>query len=275
MPKCSRPFARVRRRQGMPSLWLAGDRPGPTFPGDTGDVYDRMRGTAAGVRSTPPSGSGVPVFSPGSGLYFPGSSGVNYPIPAWIKTPTITLGARFTPTSLVSYEKVAVLDYRANGTWNIPYVSWSLTAQTGATGHSSFDFTVAGTLYSAVGTSTIVANVQRTLFATYDGFYGRLYVNGSLEASVSITGSIDYGTSGTAAIGCESFYAGSNTALNGESLHGYLDYFLLDTKAWSAAKILAWTNAPYSALPPPSRVSRLAARRAAKSNNSAFFFGWP
>ena len=144
-------------------LALAGG-PFPIAYGQTSSVLQASQ-VLTGGETRPPTTS----LQPASALT----------VEAWVST----------PTAVTNYP--AFVSYGLDTT---PYESYVLQAQTiDGTHPADFWFlTGAGTHHQIFGTTHLAAGTQYHLAATYDGTTAKLYVNGSLEASASVSGSLYY-----------------------------------------------------------------------------------
>jgi YD repeat-containing protein len=128
----------------------------------------------------------------------------------------ITLSGWAYLTGTTNYSHLFSLDYRADGTWNSPYNSYSLHYDSN-TNEPSANMAISGTVQVAASNAALALNAWHYLATTYDGNTMRLFVDGSNVANTSASGSISYNTSQDLALGQRSPYS------SGEYFPGNLD----------------------------------------------------
>jgi len=143
----------------------------------------------------------------------------------------ITLEGWVSPSTVTAWNKVFALDYRADGTWNPPYVSYALNLNNNTLG-LALSISGAGSLYTLTSAGTIPLNMWSHIAGTFDtsSHLQRLYINGVEDANTLTNDSsaIDYGTSQDLTLGQRSPYS------SGEGWYGGLDELRISTVARSA-----------------------------------------
>jgi RHS repeat-associated protein len=146
----------------------------------------------------------------GGAAAFPGASNSYLRIPsnAQIKpTSALTLEAWVNPTQLGNWHEIFIVDYRADGTWNPPYVPYVLSAYSNT---SQIQFGITG----SNGTNVVVNSTRSMplsqwthVVGTYDGTTLRLYANGVAEPAINTTSApISYGSSRDLTLGNDTAY---------------------------------------------------------------------
>jgi YD repeat-containing protein len=156
----------------------------------------------------------------------------------------VTLEAWVNPTSITAWNKVISLDYRADGTWNSPYVSYAVAMNSSAQS-IAFHVSNAGALTTQTSTGTISLNAWSHVVATFDtsSHAQTIYLNGTRDSTLTNNGtSIDYGTSQDLTLGQRSPYS------TGEGWIGLLDEVRVSTVARSAD----WVTTEYNDQNSPS-----------------------
>ena len=98
---------------------------------------------------------------------------------AWVKPNAIKLGSRVVGREL------------SPSSCSYPYLSFDLDVRAQAGNRAVFYFSTSDdVLYQVTGTSVIPTGVFTHLAATYDGSVARLYVNGVLESSLAVSGTL-------------------------------------------------------------------------------------
>jgi RHS repeat-associated protein len=131
----------------------------------------------------------------------------------------LTVEAWVNPSSITAWNKMLSLDYRADGSWNSPFVSYSVGMNNNTQG-ISFQIANGGVGAVVASSSTIPLNSWSHVVGTFDSstHLENLYLNGVQNGSVTNNGSaIDYGTSQDLTIGQRSPYS------PGEGWNGVLD----------------------------------------------------
>lgn len=105
------------------------------------------------------------------------------------------------------------------------------------TGKAIFSVTQGGTFKDLVGTSALSTSAFSHIVGTYDGSTQRVYVNGTQENSVALSGAVDTSTADTLWIGCEDYGFGAVYPLA-----GYVDEVRVSNVARSAGWIAAQYN---------------------------------
>ena len=155
-------------RVGAPSFWAYMNGPGPTFPGDAGDVADLMRGTAAGVRS---GGCTWAVGPRGRCLSVNGSNGIARFASSMSNsfTGNFTVTLRFCPLSLSGIYPVLVskdISFAGSG-WLIGFRDstgkFTATVPSG-TGATAGTACVVGTWYHGVAVYSGTTSVTATIY---------------------------------------------------------------------------------------------------------------
>lgn len=148
---------------------------------------------------------------------------------AWIKPDSIKAGSRVVSKELTT------------GSCSPPYGVWSLDIRSDAGKHAVFHINVGGTLHSLSGTSVIPTNVFTYVAATYDGAIARIYVNGAVENSLAVSGSLASSTSlvliGNASAETRACYPGL------VEFDGLIDEVTIYNRALAAAEIQALFDA--------------------------------
>jgi RHS repeat-associated protein len=113
----------------------------------------------------------------------------------------LTLEAWVNPTGNYyswSWDKVIALDYRADGSWNAPYLSYALQ-RAGNSQNFALQVTSAGTMYLAQSAATMLQNSWSHIVGTFDSKTQllQLYMNGQPDPNTASgpSGPIDYATS--------------------------------------------------------------------------------
>ena len=133
------------------------------------------------------------------------------------------------------YNKIFAVDYRADGTWNAPYLSYALST-TNNTAVPGIHVTTNGNINYLTASNPLPLTAWTHLAGTYDGSALRIYLNGEQDQhSLAATGQIDYGTSNDVAIGYDSIYESSVT----EGWVGLLDELRISNVARSADWVAA------------------------------------
>ncbi|HEX7632044.1 MAG TPA: LamG-like jellyroll fold domain-containing protein [Lacunisphaera sp.] len=92
-----------------------------------------------------------------------------------------------------------------DGAWSAPSPSWALYAGYGNPSNRQpfAALAVGSTSYQNFTSTTTALNATTMVFASYDGTASRVYLNGVLKNTVTVSGALAYGTT-------NSFYVGSN-----------------------------------------------------------------
>ena len=147
----------------------------------------------------------------------------------------ITISAWINPDSRPAWGKIFAKDYRADGTWTSPYLSYELTASNNTSGIPFWTINIGGTAYGTVAPSALTNGTWNQVTGTYDGSVIRLYVNGTEVSSTTQAGSINYPVTADIAIGGRSRYS------PGDYLDGKLDEIRFSNTTRSAD----WIEAEY------------------------------
>ena len=133
-------------------------------------------------------------------------SGAALTVSAWIRCHTFTFQG-----------VVLNKSYRNNNTWATPFTSLFLSVGSG--GIWGPQVTVGGTNFSPSISSVyaVTLSTWHLLAFTYDGSILRSYIDGTLASSVSVSGSVDYGTHGPWDVG------GITNATTGSLFDGDVD----------------------------------------------------
>lgn len=143
----------------------------------------------------------------------------------------ITLEGWVKPTSITAWNKIIALDYRADGSWTTPFVSYALQMNNNTNG-ISLHIASNGTIYSTGSAATIPFNSWSHVAGTFDttSHLLRMFVNGVQDTN-TLTNSaiaIDYGTSKDLTLGQRSPYSA------GDAWTGGLDELRISAVARSA-----------------------------------------
>ena len=139
----------------------------------------------------------------------------------------LTLSGWVYLTGATNYSHLFSVDYRADGTWNSPYNSYSLGFY-GSTDEPYANIAINGSFQTVGPGSALPLNTWHFLATTYDGATIRLFVDGTDVANTSVSGSISYNTSQDLAIGQRSPYSSS------EYITGDLDELRISSTTRSA-----------------------------------------
>jgi RHS repeat-associated protein len=144
-------------------------------------------------------------------------------------TNALSLEGWVKPVPGSSYDKIFSLDYRADGTWNSPWISYALSL-TGSTTQPGFQIASNSTLYSLLAGTYLPTSSWSHLAGTFDGQNSHIYVNGVADPNtLTVGGSVDYGTSKNVIIGKD----GTNSP-GVEGWDGQLDELRISSVARSA-----------------------------------------
>jgi len=216
-------------------------------------------GTNSGTISSVTAATGK-ISGAGS---FSGSSSSYIRIPSsnsFKPSGAITLEGWVNPASAVAWGEILSLDYRADGTWNSPWVSYGLNLH-GSTLGLSTGMAHGGSLTELDSAGTISLNAWSHIAATFDNssHVQALYLNGTRDSTLTDNGTaIDYGTSQDLIFGQRSPYT------PGSSWNGLLDELRISLVARSAD----WISAEYTNQNSPSTFYSLGSEAAAPSLSS-------
>lgn len=148
-------------------------------------------------------------------------------------TNSLTITAWIKPDATQNnYASIVSLDYRADGTWTLPFVAYELGASVG-TGSSQRPWFRGWEGFYVTSPDALTPGEWCYVVGTFDGSLARLCVDGELKDSAAYTGSIHYGTSKDLAIGQRSPYS------TGQFFKGLIDEIRIYNRALSADEILA------------------------------------
>lgn len=152
-------------------------------------------------------------------------------------TSALTLsGWVYLTSSATAFSHIISLDYRANGSWSDPYMSYNLGFNT--SGANAWGGIAGSGSMQAVDPDVgdISLNAWHMMALTFSGTSVQLYLDGSAKDSAGYSGSVDYGTSANLALGQRSQYT------TGEFIQGRIaEIQILNTNvstAWQAAQYL-------------------------------------
>jgi len=142
----------------------------------------------------------------------------------------LTLEAWVNPTRVTAWNKAIALDYRADGSWNSPFLAYALQMNNNTTG-IAFQVTNSGNVNNVTSAGTIPLSSWSAIAGTFDSVnhIQHLYINGAQDSNslVNNSASIDYGTSQDLTLGIRSPYS------PGEEWIGALDELRISTVARS------------------------------------------
>lgn len=208
-------------RNGYAGVWHFSNNGGLSASDSTGNNTATISNVTAGSGQIGGAGN----FSSGSTSYVRVASSSSFK-PA----SAITLEAWAYPRTVGSqdYGQILSLGYRTDTTWNSPWVAYNLALHNTAF-NLDFDATTAATYHPVTTTAVLAQDSWTHVVAVYDGSAERVYLNGLADtATQSVSGAIDYGSSGDLTIGTRS----ATTPWNGWD--GLLDEVRISTVARSA-----------------------------------------
>jgi parallel beta-helix repeat protein len=144
----------------------------------------------------------------GKALSFDGNDYVRVPDSSTFKPDnSLTIVAWVKPEATQDdYASIVSLDYRADGTWDPPFVAYELGASCGM-GNSRRPWFRGWEGFYVTSPDALTPDEWHLVVGTFDGSIARLYVDGELKESENYTGLIDYGTSKDLVIGQRSPYS--------------------------------------------------------------------
>lgn len=154
----------------------------------------------------------------------------NITITAWVYPETYPSG----------WSKIVCLDYRGDGTWNLPYLSYAVERYD-VFSRLGFEWTVGGVLHQMDSGLTWNDGAWNFVAVTLDGTTVRTYVNGVAGNTRDQDGNIDYGTSKDLAMGGSSSYY-FPAPPNNEKWDGSIDEVGIWALALSPSEIAALYN---------------------------------
>jgi hypothetical protein len=211
---------------GLISWWPGEQDAGDATKAD--DIQGSNHGTLQGAATyaTGEVGNGFSFTGPSDFVRVAGDSSLQ---------PTkLTLDAWINPQGGGGYQHIVGKDYRGDGSWNPPYVSYSLTLHD-LKPHLAV--TTNGTINECESPDVISTGAFTHVAGTYDGSNLKVYVNGTLKQTCSAPGAIDYGTTTDLTIGTRSPYS------VGEGFPGVIDELGLFDRALDASEISNIYNA--------------------------------
>jgi RHS repeat-associated protein len=125
------------------------------------------------------------------------------------------------------YPAIFSLDYRADGSWNPPYVAYALQFAA-STLQPGLDVAAQGSQVAVNSSAAIQPGQWAHIAGTYDGSNLIVYTNGLPSVSLAQTGAISYGTSEDLDIGTNSPYRSI------QAINGLIDEARISTVARSA-----------------------------------------
>lgn len=159
-----------------------------------------------------------------------------------IEPTRITIGALIKPDSRPSYAKIVSKDYRGDGSWADPWVSYTLSPSHSTTGKPSIDITTGGVLTTVTSPDALTNGVWYYIVGTYDGAEIKIYVNGVEKNSANKTGDIDYSGGAT-----QDLVIGTRSPYNlGEYFDGMGGLVYIINRALLAQEIALLYQEPYA-----------------------------
>jgi hypothetical protein len=101
-------------------------------------------------------------------------------------TSAITVSAWINPSSIDNWDRIVVKSHTSD---EAPYTMWGLLFD--GQKRARMEVAIGGNQHGADGTSIIPTNAWTHVAVTYDGTAQKVYVNGALETTVPVSGSID------------------------------------------------------------------------------------
>lgn len=176
--------------------------------------------------------TGLLTGDPNTAINFNGSSSrADASNAAWMDVGTITVEAWVKPD--VTPAALFAIAFRDEGNFtagNTRSFQFAIPATTGRP-YLSLWGSVGGVQTTAQATTGITAGVRAHVVGTYDGTNIKMYVNGALEATTALTGSLPTGSG--------SIVIGRNSSASNSFFDGVLDEVAIYSGALSAARILA------------------------------------
>ncbi|MFH1725559.1 MAG: LamG-like jellyroll fold domain-containing protein, partial [Elusimicrobiota bacterium] len=191
------------------------------------DSYGGAHGTLEGSPGPASGRVGAALGFNGAGDFVrvPGSSSLE-------PTQRMTLEAWFFATSTGQWPKIVARDYRADGSWSAPYLSYDLTLVEN-TARPGFNVTVGGVIRDCFSDENVTLNAWHHAVGTYDGTRMKLYVDGEIKQTLAVSGPIEYPSPGSdLTIGQRSAYS------HGDFFPGRIDEVALWSKVLDAGEVL-------------------------------------
>jgi hypothetical protein len=154
-------------------------------------------------------------------------------------TVSVSVASWVRSTENITNSKIACHDYRGNGTWDAPFISYCLQASAsgGDLGKPQLDITTTGSAFSVLTANRVIPlNQWHHIVGTFDSSLSsnqmKIYIDGVLDNQTTKTGIIEYGGTADLAIGADSPHHVD------ELFRGNLDEVRVYNRALSATEVV-------------------------------------